>query len=152
MSYHTRKIEKGVLGEFSKMREEFEEFKDGLEQQDSILCLCELSDLVGATEMYIKRWDMDFRYIIYGINGSEVFNVPKYDFQKQSFVDIFDYSFGLIEYIINHEDHKMADIIVGICEFFYVVQEYLKTMNLSLDDLKKFSDKTVSAFISGKRN
>lgn len=151
MGYHTRKIEKGVLGEFSKMREEFEEFKDGLDQQDPILCLCELSDLVGATEMYIKRWDMDFRYIMYGINGSEVFSVPKYDFKVNSFDEIFDYSFGLIEYIINHEDNKMSDIVVSICEFFYVVQEYLKTMNLTLEELKKFSDKTISSFISGKR-
>lgn len=54
MGYHKRKIEKGVLGEFSKIREEWEELLDAYEQEDSILQLCELSDLLGAIESYSK--------------------------------------------------------------------------------------------------
>ncbi len=59
MSYHTRDIEKGVIGEFSKIKEEFEEAEDAFKQNDSILIICELSDMVGAIEEYIKRWNLD---------------------------------------------------------------------------------------------
>lgn len=59
MGYHTKEIGKGVLGEFSKIKEEFEEAEDAFKQQDSILILCELSDLYGAIEEYLKRWNMD---------------------------------------------------------------------------------------------
>jgi len=61
MSYHTREIEKGILGEFSKIREEFEELEDAVLQEDSILTLCELSDMIGAIEEYLKRWNMDLQ-------------------------------------------------------------------------------------------
>ncbi len=53
--YHTRKIEKGVLGDFSKIEEEFEELKDAFEQQDPIMVLCECSDLIGAIKHYVKK-------------------------------------------------------------------------------------------------
>ncbi len=59
MSYHTRDIEKGIIGEFSKIKEEFEEAEDAFKQNDSILTICELSDMVGAIEEYIKRWNLD---------------------------------------------------------------------------------------------
>lgn len=59
MSYHTRKIEKGVLGQFSKIKEEFEEAQDAFEQGDEILILCELSDMLGAIEEYVKIWNLD---------------------------------------------------------------------------------------------
>ncbi len=59
MGYHTREIQGGVLGEFSKIKEEFEELEDAVLQKDSILTLCELSDLIGAIEEYLKRWNMD---------------------------------------------------------------------------------------------
>lgn len=79
MGYHLVDIEKGTIGEFSKIREEFQELEDGVKQDDSILIICELSDLVGA------------------------------------------------------------------------IEEYAKKFNLTIDDLKKFSDKTKSAFKEGKR-
>lgn len=59
MGYHLRTIEKGELGEFSKIKEEFEELEDAILQSDSILTLCELSDLYGAIESYIQRWNLD---------------------------------------------------------------------------------------------
>ena len=52
--YHTRYIEKGELGCFSKIREEFEELLDAYEQGDKIMQLCELSDLVGAIGHYAE--------------------------------------------------------------------------------------------------
>jgi len=58
MAYHKREIKKGVLGEFSKIREEFEELEDAWEQDDKILQLCELTDLIGAIECYTQKWNI----------------------------------------------------------------------------------------------
>ena len=55
MGYHKRKIDKGELGKFSKIKEEFQEFEDAVEQNDLILQLCELSDLIGAIEAFIEH-------------------------------------------------------------------------------------------------
>lgn len=52
MGYHKRKIKKGKLGEISKITEEYEELMDGVEQENPVLILCELSDLLGAIEAY----------------------------------------------------------------------------------------------------
>lgn len=59
MGYHTKKIEKGTIGHFSKIKEEFQEAEDAFEQSDEILIICELSDMVGAIEEYVKRWNLD---------------------------------------------------------------------------------------------
>lgn len=55
MGYHKKEIQKGVLGEFSKIKEEFDELTDALEQEDKILQLCELTDLVGSIESYVEN-------------------------------------------------------------------------------------------------
>lgn len=55
MGYHTRKIQKGEYGYFSKIREEFEELEDAHCQDAKILELCELADLYGAIEGLVER-------------------------------------------------------------------------------------------------
>lgn len=55
MGYHRNEIVKGTLGEASKIREEFEEFMDAVEQNAKIMELIELSDLIGAIEIYVNR-------------------------------------------------------------------------------------------------
>ena len=50
--YHRREIPKGELGEFSKITEEFTELYDAVEQQNSVLELCEMADLIGAIKHY----------------------------------------------------------------------------------------------------
>lgn len=52
MGYHKKSIADGEYGKFSKIREEFEELQDAVEQKNKILILCELSDLVGAIKGY----------------------------------------------------------------------------------------------------
>ena len=76
MGYHKKEIDKGVLGEFSKIKEEFQELEDAFEQKDTILILCELSDMIGAIEEYIKKWNID-------IHTLKVFS----DKTKQAFKD-----------------------------------------------------------------
>lgn len=59
VGYHIKEIEKGTLGEPSKIFEEVEEFRDALEQKCYIMALVELSDLIGAIEAYLKRHHRD---------------------------------------------------------------------------------------------
>jgi len=59
MGYHKREITKGEIGEFSKIREEFEELTDAYDQCDKILIMCELSDLIGAIEEYAKQYHIN---------------------------------------------------------------------------------------------
>jgi hypothetical protein len=56
MGYHKTHIEKGVIGEFSKIREEFDELRDAESQECKILIMCELSDLIGAIEEYSRNY------------------------------------------------------------------------------------------------
>lgn len=55
IGYHLSHIEKGVLGEASKVLEETNEFVDAVAQGVSIMALVELSDLVGAIEAYLAK-------------------------------------------------------------------------------------------------
>jgi hypothetical protein len=52
MGYHVNKIDKGILGKYSKIVEEFQELNDANEQCNPVLELCELADLIGAIEAY----------------------------------------------------------------------------------------------------
>lgn len=53
--YHLKPIEKGVLGEVSKIEEELNELKDALEQKSKIMALVELSDMLGAIDYLLKK-------------------------------------------------------------------------------------------------
>lgn len=53
--YHINKIEKGILGESSKILEEVFELQDAESQGVKIMQLVELSDLVGAIDIYLKN-------------------------------------------------------------------------------------------------
>ncbi len=58
--YHLKDIKKGQLGEFSKIKEEFEELEDAQNQNCKIMELVELSDLIGAINFYIhKQYNLD---------------------------------------------------------------------------------------------
>lgn len=64
MSYHLKTIDKGVLGEFSKIEEEYLELEDAVEQQNNILILCELCDLIGAIEVYAAKYNLTLEDLI----------------------------------------------------------------------------------------
>lgn len=53
--YHIKAIGKGVLGERSKITEEYNEWQDSCEQGCKVMELVELSDLLGAIESYTKN-------------------------------------------------------------------------------------------------
>ena len=56
IGYHISPINKGEIGEISKIEEELAELKDARMQDNKILVLCELSDLYGSIECYIERY------------------------------------------------------------------------------------------------
>lgn len=58
MGYHNVKIEKGAIGEYSKIKEEFDELTDAVQQDCKGLIICELCDLVGAIEEYAKKYNL----------------------------------------------------------------------------------------------
>lgn len=53
--YHKADIEKGNIGDLSKIREEIDELIDSKNQDVRIMELVELSDIVGAIEAYMER-------------------------------------------------------------------------------------------------
>ena len=59
MGYHKTDIPKGEIGKFSKIKEEFLELEDAVNQGDLILQFCELSDMIGAIEAYIAPRGLD---------------------------------------------------------------------------------------------
>ena len=64
MGYHTKEIKKGRLGEFSKVQEEMEELTDAVQQNIPPLIICELCDMVGAIELYAKKWNLSLDDLI----------------------------------------------------------------------------------------
>ena len=58
MGYHLTTIPKGVLGEYSKIQEEFLELTDAHNQENKVLEICELCDLIGAIESYANKFNL----------------------------------------------------------------------------------------------
>lgn len=53
--YHNALIQKNSIGTFEKILEEFEELKDAKMSKNKIMELVEISDLIGAIQLYIKK-------------------------------------------------------------------------------------------------
>jgi hypothetical protein len=77
MGYHKVNIDKGILGEFSKITEEIDELEDARAQDAEVLVICELCDLIGAIEAYaIKRYNLTLEDLI------KMKNMTKESFQE----------------------------------------------------------------------
>jgi hypothetical protein len=57
--YHITKINKGVLGEWSKIKEEWEEFEDAKAQGSKIMMMVELSDVYGAVQAFYEKYHIN---------------------------------------------------------------------------------------------
>jgi NTP pyrophosphatase (non-canonical NTP hydrolase) len=64
MGYHNKEIPRGKFGEFTKIREEFLEAEDAIEQGNKIMLLVELSDLIGAIEGYCEKHNIELEDLI----------------------------------------------------------------------------------------
>lgn len=122
--YHIRKINKGVLGEISKIQEEYEEVLDSIEQSSIIMELVELSDLYGAFEAYLEKYGMDQM-----VNTEYIGDIG---------------SVG--------EAIAGLGTVSGNSRFYNELRAYAcHTRDISMSDLKIMSDITKRAFTSGER-
>lgn len=64
IGYHIKEIQKGSLGEVSKIQEEFQEFLDAHEQSCVVMEFVELSDLLGAIEAYLLNYNLKLEDLI----------------------------------------------------------------------------------------
>ena len=64
MSYHLNEIPRGILGEFSKIKEEYLEAEDASEQDNPVMLLLELSDLIGAIEEFSLKYNMTLEDLV----------------------------------------------------------------------------------------
>lgn len=64
MGYHKTHIPKGVLGEISKISEEYYELEDAFNQDCKVLMICELCDMIGAIEAYAKNFNLSLQDLI----------------------------------------------------------------------------------------
>lgn len=55
MGYHLTEIQKGKLGDSSKILEELQELMDAESQDCKLMVLLELSDIIGAIELYLQK-------------------------------------------------------------------------------------------------
>ena len=88
--YHIREIKKGIVGEFSKVAEEFLEFEDAVEQSSVVMALVELSDLVGAIEAFFAKREKQnfFNELLERVKNNNNSNLISYAELKESFLII----------------------------------------------------------------
>lgn len=62
--YHMTEIPRGVFGEPSKIAEEFHEFEDAIAQDNPVMAIQELSDLIGAIQGYVAKYNLTLNDLI----------------------------------------------------------------------------------------
>lgn len=154
--YHLKPIFKGILGEFSKIEEEFNEFIDAHEQSCALMGLIELSDLLGS----IKHYFAAQQQIVYWDNSLHAISQTSYN------KDLWHKTFGPLS-----KSQSLPDIICSYDELLslfnrikleqnnYVllthllidINRYVKQYNMNIFDLIKMNDITERAFTSGER-
>ena len=136
--YHLTEIKKGTIGELSKIVEELKEFKDAQYQSAKIMILVELSDLIGAIDLYNKKY--------------KVCNLHKilekkftYDADKSSAESLISF--------INKIESKKEILEEDIEDIIYNVNSYLvkNIKGITIKDLSIMSNITQRAFVNGRR-
>jgi len=62
--FHKTKINKGIYGELSKIREELEEAYDAENQGQDLMLLIELSDIIGAVAGVAKKYGFSLEQLV----------------------------------------------------------------------------------------
>lgn len=136
--YHLRDIPKGVLGNFSKVEEEFEEFIESFfEQKCLIMAFVELSDLIGALEHYYQH-----QHLLY-FNQYLASFILEYSYAKECSKELF-----VSEFIkLKNNPNSIKDL----SEFLTLLSNFMQQYNMNLDDLRSMTKVTQRAFSSGER-
>lgn len=145
MAYHLRHIEKGTLGEWSKVEEELEEFLEALEQNASIMAVLELSDMYGALNLFcLEHYKLTFESIFKNEYKSYSFSSISPTTSETIRDAIRDMNIYLVLGIKQQLEH-LATIHVLLDR--YVDKCYM----LDVEDLKIMATITARAFKSGHR-
>jgi len=135
--YHIKFINKGVLGHFSKITEEFNEFIDAHEQGSFVMELIELSDLIGAAISFYRTHGKESRWV----NVHEVLMK-----EKSNTIMSFDDLVAKFN-TLNANNPDFTDL----ANFILYIHHYVKQFNLTYKDLYKMHTITERAFLSGQR-
>lgn len=146
--YHINHIEKGVLGDFSKIEEEYYELKDAKEQKSKIMELVELSDFIGAIELYIKKQKINTELKDVLDKAKLLSNdIDKFDGTLESLAQ----ELNFLKLTDFHKNYKsIPKCLINVISSVIV---YLKVEHtgIELDDLVKMKDITKRAFENGHR-
>lgn len=143
MAYHTREIKKGTFGEITKVIEEYEEFLDN--NNSEILKICELTDYYGAVKGYINKYNLigdDFyeQLSVYDMKMDINYNLMIFDTIHNRLI-----SYSLDNNVTDRQYYELFKSL------FNIIHNIALSYNLNLDEVKRFSEMTSSAFIEGKR-
>jgi ribosomal protein S8 len=142
MGYHTKKIEKGKLGEFSKVQEEYEEFMDS--QNSNILRICELSDYYGALMEFMRAKHSNIHIMLDKFTNN-INDVAQIDGYIISFnVAHYNFRYAFECNLVQNYESLLVTLLSSI-------NDIMNCFNLSLYDLKHFSQLTSDAFKDGTR-
>lgn len=145
--YHLTNIERGELGELSKVREELYELHDALIQKSRIMVSVELADMVGAFQAFLDRH----------LPGNDVSHLARISdssaFASTDWVSIINLSnaFGHLERMMLLEFHDAQ--LPAAVNFIGGVQAFTETqLGLTMKDLVVFANITKRAFENGHRS
>ena len=135
--YHITYINKGTLGQFSKIEEEFNEFKDAHLQKSFVMELVELSDLIGAIIAFYRHNGKDSRWI----------NVHDVLLKENNTIEL------TYEELVNkfNDLNKNKIDFTDLANFVLSIHHYVKKFNLSYNDLYIMHTITERAFLNGHR-
>lgn len=138
--YHLKHIQKGILGEFSKVEEEFEEFEDALEQNNPIMVIVELVDMYGAIQKYREKYQLESNYEGFGES----------DFDLSETQIILKNIMVMCRYFVDVNEPERIDANLTHLEINIIA--YLQYYNLTKENILTMLDATERAFKSGRRS
>lgn len=142
--YHLATINKGVLGELSKVREEVEEAMDAQAQGVKIMLLVELSDMIGAMKAVAEKNQLKFSDIIAIYEGlAQTQKKPRGSLAK------INHQLVLVEN--NFASGVKIRLAADLANLLNEVVNFSKKNGASLEDLIKMQEVTERAFKTGHR-
>lgn len=154
--YHKFKIEKGVLGQLSKVQEELDEAVDAEYQECKIMIEVELSDLLGALKNYSQKnfklslddlYSLSFDEIENDELGHHLLNIRKgADGELSKIQEYLDKAKE------SEESGSLSIMPIYLSLILLATKKYAdKHLQRSLSDLKIMQEITERAFKSGRR-
>lgn len=136
--YHIRKIEKGVLGEWSKVEEELIELQDAQEQGVRIMAEVELSDAYGSAQRLLEKhfpeFTMDDVAALAADNADER--------EVKGYLALF---------FPDHTERNFRDVVQLLQLYKFMEKKLSELPPPSMEDLKRMSVVTRRAFDNGYR-